>query len=195
MEHFASIHARALDMCRGAIDIFSFSTGVGLTTILEYFVHEDGSQSPILGNHEYLKPLCTAYSLNDGITSAQIREFVLKNHELYMALNDLIMAITIPQDLRMNCGRALDGIRRLIGGADAEKAWPKVQTALRADRAYLKFITDNARGQRHGEHRNLQGEMAVELLTRSWILMNRYFEYLKRKQQPLPETEFPLLKG
>jgi hypothetical protein len=34
---------------------------------------------------------------------------------------------------------------------------------------------------------------ANEILLRAWTVVNRYFEHLKRKGAPLPQTEFPIL--
>jgi len=70
-----------------------------------------------------------------------------------------------------------------------------MQTGLNLDAAYLKLITDQSVGPRHGDHQYVLGTMTREIATRSWTVMNRFLEYLKRGRAALPPDEFPLLKG
>jgi hypothetical protein len=45
-----------------------------------------------------------------------------------------------------------------------------------------------------GDPGHAPGSETGEAAKRSWTVMNRYFEYVKRGRQPLPQAQFSLLK-
>jgi hypothetical protein len=48
-------------------------------------------------------------------------------------------------------------------------------------------------GPRHGDPAHIPAITTTEITRRSWKIMNRFFEYKKRDNGPLPLAEFPLL--
>jgi hypothetical protein len=65
---------------------------------------------------------------------------------------------------------------------------------LQIDRSYLEFITDTSTGPRHADPEHIPGSVCHEISVRAWTITNRFFEYLKRGSQPLPLSDFPLLR-
>jgi hypothetical protein len=192
---FITIYMRALDLSRASVDVVAFAMGWGLTVVLETFVDPNGQTSTIAPIDNSLPLLCTAFNLANGFD--EVYSLVLTDPSLFMALNDLILAITLPHVSTVNCARAIEGLRHLIAlpGTSDKQAWAQMREALRLDIAYLKLITDNSAASRHGSRDHVPGNVTTEITRRSWIIMNRYFEYRKRGSQPLLEVDFPLLVG
>lgn len=190
---FAQIHKRAVDICRASVDLASFNTGRGLLVDIESFVDPSGAISAIEIKDDNLAQLCTAFTLTAGF--AQIHTMVLQDWRRFRVLNDLIGAITQQHAAPVNCARAIEGLRYLIASPDASttKAWKQMRDVLRIDEAYLKFITDHSVDPRHGKPVHIPGNVTSEVTRRAWIVMNRYFEYLKNGEKPLPENDFPIL--
>lgn len=192
---FVPVYMRALDLGRASVDVIAFTMGYGLTVFLDTLVDPSGTRSTILLKDDSLPPLCTAFTLNKGFD--EVHSMVLQDTALYMALNDLIVAITLPHVAPVNCARAMDRLKHLIAlpGAKDKHAWQKMQDALRINEAYLKLITDHSAAPRHGKPINIPGAVTTEITRRAWTVMNRYFEYRKRNDGPLPLREFPTLTG
>jgi hypothetical protein len=192
-DDFIEVHKRAIDICRATVDLACFNTGRGLTVTIESFVDPNGSKSALEIRNDYLAKLCTAFTLTSGF--AQIHNLVLQDWRRYRVLNDLIRAITEHHVSTVNCARAIEGLRHLIASPDASttKAWKQMRETLRIDKAYLKFITDHSVDPRHGKPTYIPGNVTSEVTRRAWVVMNRYFEYLKNGERPLSETAFPML--
>jgi hypothetical protein len=60
---------------------------------------------------------------------------------------------------------------------------------------WIPRLTDNAKDHRHGNRTVITDETANEITKRSWVIMNRFFEYRKRGSQPLSIDEFQILSG
>lgn len=111
-------------------------------------------------------------------------------------LNDLIQALSSSHAVVPSCARAMEGIRSAItpGSDNREKGWPIMRERLNIDRPYLQFITDKSTGPRHGDRSDaIPASLNVEILQRSWEIMNRFLIYKQRGDQRLPILEFPLL--
>jgi hypothetical protein len=193
VEDFVPIYMRALDLCRASVDVVAFAKGWGLTVYLDTFVDPNGMESVIVFKDDRLPPLCTALTLTEGFD--KIHNLVLGEPALFMALNDLIVAITLPHVAPVNCARAMERLRHLIAspGSSDKNAWQQMRAALQIDERYLRFITKHSADARHGRPVRIPGAVTNEVIRRGWIIMNRYFEYRKREQSSLPENDFPLL--
>jgi hypothetical protein len=192
----ASLHMRALDIARAVVDLACFASGFGATVILETLTKPDGSESQILPRDERLPPLCTSFKLGlaPNPDLDKMLQIVLTEPALFMALNDLIVSITLPHHSPVNCGRALDGIRNMIApDQTTQQQWQAVRSNLNLSVDYLKLITDTSIAPRHGDRKRITGGVTTEISKRSWIIMDRFFEYRKRGNQPLPLNEFPVL--
>jgi len=198
LEQYPLLYIRAFDKARTAVDLVAFATGFSLTTILETFVHSDGRQEPIGFSNPALSQLCTAFCVNGPPTDKSFDEvyrIVASEHELFMALRDLIDANTLPHIGVINCGRVLDGIRRMIspGVTDRSQAWAAMQTALNISKPYQEWVTALSADPRHADRSYITGSDSDQALSRTWIIMNRFFEYRKRRNTPLGPPDFPTL--
>ena len=189
----AELRMRALDLCRASINLVAFQRGFGLTTILDTFVDPTGLTSIVQVHNPRLEAACTAFSLDS--TFDEIHTLVRQDVHLSVVLNDLITALTMTHTAQINCARALDGLKHRIAapGSKDPAAWRQMREALNLSEDYLKFITDRSTDPRHGKLPIISENDANEILLRAWTVVNRYFEHLKRKGAPLPQTEFPIL--
>jgi hypothetical protein len=197
-EYITELHRRALDLACALVNLVAFAHGVGLSVVLEALIAPDGSPTEIVPIDASLPPLVTAYSL-DATAKADfdaILNAVITSPDLFMALGDLIQAITLPHVSPVNCARAVDRIKHLIAspGVDDAQAWKQMREALQMEETYLKFITDVSKNPRHGRRGHTPGAQTTEAARRTWSVMNRYLEYIKRGRKALPVDKFSLLK-
>ena len=122
-------------------------------------------------------------------------DLVVTDPALFQALDDLIVSITLPHHSTVNCARAIEGLRHLIAAPDAtvSQAWEQMRNALQLDRSFLQLITDTSAAPRHGNRIHISGSITTEIVRRSWLIMDRFLEYRKRGNTPLPATDFPTL--
>ena len=193
-EHYLSVLMRASDTARAIIDLISFSSGRGLTLILERFIGPDGVVKTIEIGDPGLAAVSTATSGKDNFT--EVMKFVVSDPPLYLALRDLVEAITQFHRAPASAGRAVEALRHSIAPneTDRRKQWQAFREALRVEKSYVDVITDNSQGPRHGDPTHIPGPITSDLAKRAWIIMNRYLEFRKRGgQQPLPLSDFPPL--
>jgi hypothetical protein len=191
------LYIRAIDLARASINVVAFARGEGLSLILDLVIYDDGVPLPMSPHTPTVAGLCTAYQVNEPDTSTleKIYDMVLNDPGLSDALNDLMLAITVPRVAAMVCGRAMDGLKNLLSppGTKAPQAWAQMQQILRIERNYRQFITTASARPRHAHRDHIPGDVTRKIWRRSWIIMDRYLEYRKRGSQPLPASEFCLL--
>lgn len=196
-EDFIDLYRRALDLARATVNVVAFAQGYGVTVVFETVILPDGTPSEIVITDPRLPPLCTAYSIDPAKLAdfLTVRNTVISSPDLFMALEDLIQAITLPHVAPVNCARAMDRLKHSIATptANDKQGWNEMRSALRIDEPYIKFITEVSKNPRHGRPGHTSGDLTSDATIRSWTIMNRFFEYLKRERKPLPEAEFPLL--
>jgi hypothetical protein len=197
-EFITELYRRAFDLTRASVNLVAFAHGFGLTVLLEALIAPDGLVSELAPLDLSLPPLCRAYSLDPAHSADFNTVFnaVFSSPDLFMALEDLIGAITLPHVSAASCARAIERLKHLIattGSADKD-AWKQMRDALQIGEGYLKYVTDVSKGPRHGQPGYVPGTQTTEATRRSWAVMNRYFEYVKRGKQPLDAASFPLLK-
>jgi hypothetical protein len=186
----------ANDLARAVVNSYAFAKGLGLSVLLETVVKPDGIKYNIRNTRPELEPLVTAMhsSADGGVDIHEVFPIVLKDPTISVALNDLISSLTQGQEAPVKCGRAVDAIRHSMAPAnDRAKGWQAMRENLNLTEDYLKFVTEQSKGPRHG---NVLGTTWVdghEAVKRSWIVMNRFLEFKKRGNQRLPVVEFPLL--
>jgi len=195
-EYLTEVHRRSFDLARTVVNLAAFCEGYGWTILFEHFVDDSGVQTPFIARDLDLAALCTTYT--GSVDFGKILTIVGTDPTLMRHLNDLIQAITIPHESSTSCARAIEGLKHMIARPDSSDnaAWRQMQEALRADKAYLQFITNASREGRHGKHHRIEGDVTREVTVRAWKIMDRYFTYRKRGgTAPLPENEFPMLTG
>jgi hypothetical protein len=192
---------RAWDLARAAVDLYCYQVGWGLSVVIDTFVNEAGVESTLLPKMESLAAHSSAVQAdpnNPGVNNFDVcYRLIVSEPPLFMALNDLIVSITLPHHASVNCARAIEGLRVLMvpAGTDRKQAWPIFQGNLNVDRDYREYVTGVSTGPRHGDRTWIPGTTVIEVTRRSWIIMNRFLEYRKRGNQPLPLAEFPLLSN
>jgi hypothetical protein len=194
-ENMVYYYMRALDLARGMVDVTAFSLGMGLSVhIFKYKVEGESLERFLLLEDKTLPPLVKSYDMKN---IRDITQIVMSNPAIFMAMNDLILAITLPHHSPVNCARAVEGIRHLIAGSDikAEDQWNLMRTALNVDKAYLKMLTDTSANPRHGNREHIIGSLTREITQRAWIIMDRFLQYKKGNDKALTSPEYPLLVG
>ena len=135
------MHRRSFDLARTVVNLAAFCEGYGWTVLFEHFVDDSGVQTPFIARDLDLAALCTTYS--GSVDFGKILTIVGTDPTLMRHLNDLIQAITIPHESSASCARAIEGLKHMVARPDSSDsaAWRQMQEALRADKAYLQFIT------------------------------------------------------
>lgn len=199
-KHLVHVYMRALDLTRAIVDLASFDHGIGMTVLLETLVH-NGKHDTIMFHQPNLSPISTAIKNVMKPATASENNFdkvlrhVFSDVSIFRALHDLVEAVAETHVAPLACGRAMEGIRHAIApGLERKKGWTKMNHALRLERSYLDMILDTSTGPRHADPAHITGAVCIEITTRAWTIMNRFFEYLKRGSQPLAESEFPVLR-
>jgi hypothetical protein len=181
--------------------VWAFAKGVFPTLYLETFLPPDGTTQLLVPQNPVVAALCSSYKFDNNTPSEnanldKVIRLLISDRALFMPLNELSMANTLPHLGPANCGRVLDGLRKLIvPGVDPKKAWPIFQATLNADDKYLEFISDLSTNPRHGDRTHIPAAPVIESMKRTWVIMDRFIEYRKRGNQSLPLADFPLLKG
>jgi hypothetical protein len=193
---FVHVFMRALDLVRGAVDLVCFASGVGATVTLDTFINANGTSSLLLPQDKRLPAICTAFSLGarPDRDFGVVLNFVFSEPGLFMALNDLVTAITLPHQSPVVCARAIERLRHLIApNLSTKDGWNSLRQSLQISEDYLKFITEHSAGPRHGDPQHVPGIITTEVTKRAWVVMNRFLEYRKRGSVALPISEFPML--
>jgi len=195
IEFLSEIARRAFDLARAAVNLAAFCHGYGLTVRLDEIIDSAGNRTTLLLEDKRLPPLATSLK-GDGAFD-QVFRIVAQEPTLIQLLGELIHAITVPHETCQSCALAVDGLKNLIAGQDAadKVAWGKMREDLRIEESYLKYITDSSKDVRHGKGVRIEGDVTTEVAQRAWSVMNRFLEYRKRGNLPLPEAEFPTLKA
>lgn len=108
-------------------------------------------------------------------------------------MSDAAVMLSWPHYAPIAAGRIIDGLVRLVAGGRSPAHWESFRAAMRVDRAWLQFVTDQAVAPRHGDRRYVSGPDNNRLATRTWVLIDRFIAL--RLGGPLDHTAFPILSG
>jgi hypothetical protein len=200
-DYMGEIHRRAFDLARACVNVAAFSTGLGVIVFFDEFIGPVGVSHPLVLASPHVVAECTAFKMNPVTLEEKknlgaILALVMLEPAIFMALNDLIQAISTPHMAPANCGRVLDGLRKLVApDMDPKQGWPIFQKVINVDEPYLTFISEHSKEPRHGGHIRIDGPTTMEISRRTWAIMNRFLEFRKRGNLPLPVAEFPILNG
>jgi hypothetical protein len=192
----AELYKRATDLSRACVNIVSFATGFGLVTLIELMELPDGTRVA-MHRREILPPESTsAVSLDPqhAVAFDQVFKLIIQEPPLFIALDDLVKAVTSQHSSAAECGRVVDRIRRIIAPAlDGAAAWREMHQALNISRPYQEWVSKQSTGTRHGDNTFVPGSISSEVTQRTWTILNRFLEYRKRGNQPLTAPDFPQL--
>jgi hypothetical protein len=195
----SSLLIDAIVCSRAALDCLCFAHGLGLSALIEWLIEPDGTEKPLRYTHSRLRQLCTAFNLTPGYTGkddfAAMYLLVMREPDLLWALNELLVAITIPEYLEVNCARAIESLRTLLVLDDPRrtKGWPELRRVLCVEESYLRYVIDASVAPRHGDKITTEQAKGREILAQAWIIMNRFLEFRKRGSVGLLISEFPVL--
>lgn len=192
--HFVPLFMRAYDIARASADLAAFTTGNGLTIILDSFTEPAGATIPIAAQQPSLAALATA--VRSGTEDFdKILRIVLAEPALFLAMRDLIEAISSPQRAAVNCARAIGALKPYFGspGSSSEAVWQALREKLQINRTYVQKIMRPPRAATDGTGSQDPEGRTEDTIHRAWIVMDRFFEYRKRGGQPLPLSDYPLL--
>jgi hypothetical protein len=124
-----------------------------------------------------------------------LMHFLFKDIALQQALSDLILSLDSPKSARINSARVIDAIKHLItpNNSTEKVKWRSMQSALNVTPKYLSLMAEHSIKPRHGQVDDIPPAIAQSLFERSWIVMDRYFQYLLSGRVGLPLDKFPVL--
>jgi len=180
--HLVPLFLRASDIARVCVGLAAFATGNGLTAVLETFTDAAGTSIPLAAQHPALGAHATAAKLGTPGFD-ELLQIVLAEPPLFLAVHDLIEALSSPQRARVNCARAMRNVWSYFARSGSHEAQGlAMRDNLQVSRSYVQKI------------RAIESDIPTDMIIeRAWIVMNRFLEYRSRGGQPLPLSEFPLL--
>jgi hypothetical protein len=201
-EYLGFLYRAAYDLVRVHVDLVSFSGGFGWIVLIETFIDPDGNKIPLFVLAGSLAAECTAFKMNFH-TPEESEDFmmaaraVITEPALLYALNDLIETLTKPSVAPVNCGRVLDRLRKIVAPNEKKpvKGWTALQGIVNVDQQFIEWVSKISTDPRHGDWSKADEAEIKEAVRRCWVVMNRFIEYRKRGNQPLPLDKFPLLCG
>jgi hypothetical protein len=192
--HNTLLFTRASDIANAAVNLATFAMGAGATVVLHSFIEADGERNDIVLSDRELAALCTAYSPDDE-SFDEVMTIVHMNLRISRAIRDLTEAMSGPHLIPSMCARAIETIRVVISpeGSERKAGWALMQRNLNVSQDYIRSITDYGVAPRHGDHEFVPAAATSMIATRSWTIMNRFLEYKKCGDKPLPLSDLPLL--
>ena len=184
----------AQDVADTTMNVIALQTGNAFSVGLDKIILPDGK---IADTHckelEFPKQMTALAQQSDF---EQVVLIALSDHSLRLALRDLTDALRQAYIGTIGAARAVESIRNYFipEGRERKHGWELMRTALNVTKPYIESITHLSRGPRHadwsGGGDEVEGRKTTE---RAWVLMNRFLEYRKGGDQPLPLSDFPLL--
>jgi hypothetical protein len=185
----------AMNCVRPHVDLVSFSNFVGTIVVIDKVIDIDNRTTLLAHFYPQMSGLCSSFSSTSNWESVLI--FAMESPTLKLALHDLILALTIPDQLAINCARSVEGVRTLISGprikGKSSKEWGQMNDALNLLESYTQYITQRSQSHRHADRTLIVREEQEEILRRSWTIMDRYLNYRLSNCQRLDQVKFPVL--
>ena len=140
-QDYGEVHMRAFDQARAAVDIFCFVKGIGGSLYLDKVMKADGVVYDLLVQRPDLAATVTAFHLGGPNVASPFDPLycvVAREPSLNIAVNDLIVSISLPHHAPINCARAIETIREMLTPADEDrkKGWEAMRACARS-RAFL----------------------------------------------------------
>jgi hypothetical protein len=183
----------AQKFAQASIDLICFRTGEALVVYLKKLEAPDGRTLDIVQTQRSFAAL--ASSIHDDEGFREILKFILREPNLLLAVRDLADSIRFSDTAEINCTRAIEAVRNYFIPQNGERkdGWSAMRQCLNLTERYTRLITESSRAARHGARADPGIDDLQEVGRRAWTVVNRFFEYHKRGNQPLPVADFPLL--
>jgi hypothetical protein len=191
-KHFDVVRNQVQDLADAMMNLLTIKSGNGLSIVLDQIIQPSGKLSPIHLKEKELTRHITAF---DESNFEQVALIVMKDRSLHLALRDFTEGMRQSYIGTIGIARAVDGFCQAFvpAGKKRDAGWEPMREALNASEDYVKAISKISTGPRHADWGDLGEIETRKIVERAWILMNRFLEYRKRGNQPLPLSEFPLL--
>ncbi len=192
----SELYKRASDLARTSANMVAFATGYGIIVMIETLIDPTGSILALNRQEPVPASSRTAFTLDatNRVDFDSAFRVVLAEPAIFIALDDLIRAVTSHHTQLADCGRVVDCIRRIIAPTlDGTAAWREMHQALNIARPYQDWISKQSTGSRHGDPTFVPPGVGSEAIQRTWAIMNRLLEYGKGGNKPLTPPEFPQL--
>jgi hypothetical protein len=192
-KHFIDLYLRAHDLAYTVLDLTSFATGKHHRLLFEKMILPNGAVTDIVDVFP-VSPLLNSAAITHPDDLDTLLRIVGGEPHLFRTLRYLISGTMEPHMSAINCGRVVEALRQIIAPKlDRKQGWAELRNVLRVDRSYIDLLTTSSIDSRHGGFTRIEGDVTMEIATRAWTLVNRYLEFRKRGNQPLPAAEFPVL--
>jgi hypothetical protein len=88
-------------------------------------------------------------------------------------------------------------LRKIVAPGEKKpvRGWAVLQGIVNVDQRFTEWVSELSIDPRHGGWSNADEAKIKEAVRRCWVVMNRFIEYRKRGNQPLPLSKFPVLHG
>lgn len=177
------------------VNLIAFRGGFAATVILDRYREENGFEDGISFVEPKVAALSPILESDDGLRS--VFSILANEQRLMVVLGDLIAGLWSQDHKVINCARSVEAIRQLVAGYSLtpKQQWPIFNDALNLNRDYVDLIMNHSKDPRHGKKPVSSPEEVTEIMKRTWIIFNRYFEYKLRGEQNLDTSIFPMLSG
>ncbi|MDO8487083.1 MAG: hypothetical protein Q7S45_02225 [Candidatus Curtissbacteria bacterium] len=177
--HIIDLKNSVENFVHAMVDTYGYLKGYAYSVeILSVFIPETGHDEVFgidvvqITEDEKNRPL----NYNDAL------QLALKIPELYMVLKDLRDAIKRPYDTFFHCRRATETIAKYFTAARNEDTdWSIAIDKLKLDDEELKSIGRAGSGQRHGNYKSVTGSERVEIMMKTWRVVDSFIRYLASK--------------
>ena len=116
--------------------------------------------------------------------------------QLRIALSDLRLAMKYPKDTGVFCYRSLESLMQYFNeNDDRGRAWDNLKKNLNIDQSWLDEIRNNAWSARHGKPILLGNELRVDIMRRTWKVVDRFIIFAKNNASQLNIKDYPVLTG
>lgn len=189
-----ALFIRAFDIAQAMVNVVAFKQAVGLSVHITDHSRDGELWSPLAFNNPVLNPLVTSFTLSEKFEEVVIHSAA--SNRIRHALNDLILAISVPHESVTACARSVEAIKHEISdeGLPSGQAWAQMHSALRLSSSYLKLVTEQSKLPRHGNHVRVDGAITTEITKRAWVTMDRYLHFVLGGKAPLDPVQFPVLE-
>ena len=183
---------RTIELATTLVDLHAFTNGLALHVVADTIT--SGTDTTAISiSHRSVTSFISHFSDSELQT---IREEMLRDLDLRMAVRDLIQSLSTLNYSAIAACRATESIRNKFrnGNEDDSKAWASMRHALNLSRDYVQLLSDASRQPRHGNRGDAVTFDQSEITHRAWRIMDRYFNFLiAGKADSLPESDFPEL--
>lgn len=191
---FMECYVLSTDMVQTVVNVAAFYEGLGITVIYEKYFSTDGQEQGFTLGCPALSTILHGYDLWHRID--EVLQIVISDGALRIAINDMIQSLYLPDNIPINCYRAVETVRHSLSDCkEASETWKRMRDTLNLDRSYIDPITNASTNPRHGKYRFVNSEKSLELIRSSWNIMARYLAYRLGGNTPLQTDRFPILYG